>query len=101
MSKLKPRRSRRVEPLKDSDCDHEINLLDHSSPVPRKLSPEEETLRRSISGPSVTAEPASSRQSSALENTETAVQSTGDRGDIGGRVQPTLEIERKCCWPVM
>ena len=62
MPKIKPRTSRRVPPLKDSDFDHEINLVDHSAPVPRTISPEEEALRSSTSGPSVTPEPSSSQQ---------------------------------------
>jgi hypothetical protein len=37
--------SRRAEPLKDSDYDHEINLVDNSAPNPiRTISPESDEL---------------------------------------------------------
>lgn len=63
MSKnLKPRRSRRVQPLQESDYDHKINLLD-AEPIPTKSSLEEEERRLSTSGPSVSTERPLSRHS--------------------------------------
>ncbi|KAB5525761.1 hypothetical protein GE09DRAFT_1010355 [Coniochaeta sp. 2T2.1] len=99
---MKPRRSRRVEPLKDSDYDHEINLLDHSSPVPRKPSTEAEGLRTSTSGPSVEAEPSPpERRSRTPEPATTAAAghangSPSAEGDDHTRehaVVPALEVE--------
>ena len=57
MPAIKPRSSRRVPPPKESDFDHEIKLVDHSAPVPRTVSPEDEVLRpyaseSSAAGPS-------------------------------------------------
>jgi hypothetical protein len=98
MSKLKPRRSRRVEPLKDSDYDHEINLLDHSSPVPQKASPDPEEQRTSVSGPFLEGEPSLRNQRShtpepvaapAREDTE-----SHDHDHAEDLRVPTLEVER-------
>ncbi len=47
---MKPHSKRRVPPPKESDFDHEINLVDHSAPVPRTASPEDEAVRSSTSG---------------------------------------------------
>lgn len=104
MSRLKPRTSRRVPPLKDSDYDHEINLLDHSGPVPLKVGPEDdESLQPSTSTPglSAPAEPSSSRhEPSTVEPT-----THGDDGAVGPQLGnslearegelPAVEVERK------
>lgn len=98
MSMLKPRRSRRVEPLKDTDYDHEINLLDHSSPIPRESS--SDALRPSVSGPSVTAETSSTRatgQTTSVGEGNAAGSAAGSPGTNGHarEGQPTVELERK------
>jgi len=61
MPKIKPRSSRRAPPLKDSDYDHEINLVDHSA---SELSAGEESLRQSTSEPTAVAGPSSPRRDS-------------------------------------
>ncbi|OIW23650.1 hypothetical protein CONLIGDRAFT_561267, partial [Coniochaeta ligniaria NRRL 30616] len=93
------RRSRRVEPLKDSDYDHEINLLDHSSPVPQK--PSLEALRSSTSGPSVEAEPSSPNRGPRIPDRTTSAghaargfQSSRGNGDTPEPGLPTVEVEQ-------
>jgi hypothetical protein len=100
---LKPRRSRRVEPLKDSDYDHEINLLDHSSPVPQEPSPDAEALRPSTSGPSIEAAPLSPnpREDTTPDHPTSAgheaneLQSSGNNGPTQELGLPAVEVERK------
>jgi hypothetical protein len=51
------RSSRRVPPPKDSDFDHEINLVDHS-PSPRTSGQDDDSLRvPSRAGPGASTEP--------------------------------------------
>ncbi|KAK1770966.1 hypothetical protein QBC33DRAFT_555463 [Phialemonium atrogriseum] len=57
---MKPRSSRRAPPLKDSDFDHEINLVDHSTSDLGAPSLEEGALRSSTSEPGIVAGPSSS-----------------------------------------
>ncbi|KAB5554560.1 hypothetical protein GE09DRAFT_1121495 [Coniochaeta sp. 2T2.1] len=98
---MKPRRSRRVEPLKDSDYDHEINLLDHSSSVPRKPSTEAEGPRTSTSGPSVEAEPSSPERrpttpeppTAAADHANGSPSAGGDDHTRDHAVVPALEVE--------
>lgn len=98
---LKPRRSRRVEPLKDSDYDHEINLLDHSSPIPQKQTPDEGALRTSVAGPSDEADLPSPRpqpaarhrtNSGGIEEGGTHTHDNGHTEELG---PPALEVERE------
>jgi hypothetical protein len=102
MSILKPRRSRRVEPLKDSDYDHEINLLDHSPPASRIPSSEAEAPRTSTSGPSVEAEASSpNRRPRTPDRTTSAgrepsgLRSPGGNAHVREPEVPALEVERK------
>ena len=101
-STMKPRRSRRVEPLKDSDYDHEINLLDHSSPALRKPSTEAEGPRTSTSGPSVEGEPSPLERRSRTPEPVTAAAdhlngspSSRDNGHTQEHAVPALEVEGK------
>ncbi len=93
MPKIKPRSSRRAPPPKESDFDHEIRLVDHSGPVPRTASPEDEVIRPSISE-STAAGP--SKSSASLQTGERRSLSDGAEPEVDpdeGNSQEELAIE--------
>lgn len=86
MPKIKPRSSRRVPPLKDSDYDHEIKLVDHSITDLGSPSGENEALRQSTSENRVVAGPSSSRRNSLpTEDTVDVQRST--------TIEPLIDVE--------
>ena len=79
MPKIKPQSTRRAPPLKDSDCDHEIKLVDHSAPIPQSTTAETEAARTSSSSPIL----ADSSQSQDHDRTEEESIATEALQDVG------------------
>lgn len=113
MPKIKHHTSRRVPPLKDSDFDHEIKLVDHSALIPRTQSPEDEALRASISGAGDPAGPSSSSQEppslgrAALSRPERETngvevgkhQDAIDNDQLRVATRPSVEVEEPTPFP--
>ena len=102
MPKIKPRSSRRAPPLKDSDYDHEITLVDRADEVrpERTRSNESEagpSVRPSTTEPLVRGESSSSQPDPAVHGTDEAEdQQQTNRGsgspDRGKR--PVVALQR-------